>query len=362
MNKLFLTTLRQPFLNYSQVCKNRLVWKQKIKLNLFNFPVRTFCASAEAERSFDYSKMDYYEVLQISPAANQKDLKKAYLKLAKQYHPDIYKGINQDHFKKANEAFTLLKNPLKRKEYNRKMKILRMKHQQDFKDFDQNTAEHGFDSEAYQKMKRKTSKVREEIDPEIEAELKKWNFDKMFMEFNDRPMRSHPDELKVMQPEIIKKMSRRDIARMKFVSKRREMEKINRNIRKRYQEHKIMIENIMEDDGMEYKKYDQLVEEIKKDHKRLEQVDNPMIIYKTDQETITEETKKQDERVHSVRRVLYPILLAAFIINSLIIIGVYHQNKQSARNSKTWEKRESLNLLKRSQNDQSGHVPKNIFK
>lgn len=43
--------------------------------------------------------MDYYEILEISPSADDKKLKKAYLTIAKKYHPDIYKGINVDHFK-----------------------------------------------------------------------------------------------------------------------------------------------------------------------------------------------------------------------------------------------------------------------
>ena len=67
--------------------------------------------------------MDYYELLQVSPGANDKAIKRAYLIMAKKYHPDVYKGINHDYFKKANEAFTVLKNPLKRKEYNRKIKV-----------------------------------------------------------------------------------------------------------------------------------------------------------------------------------------------------------------------------------------------
>lgn len=43
--------------------------------------------------------MDYYEILEVSPSADPKTLKKAYLKIAKKYHPDIYKGVNTDYFK-----------------------------------------------------------------------------------------------------------------------------------------------------------------------------------------------------------------------------------------------------------------------
>jgi curved DNA-binding protein len=55
--------------------------------------------------------------------ATDKELKILYLKAAKQYHPDVYKGINVDHFKRVAEAYATLKNPIKRKDYERLMKI-----------------------------------------------------------------------------------------------------------------------------------------------------------------------------------------------------------------------------------------------
>ena len=67
--------------------------------------------------------MDYYTLLGVSPNASDKELKVAYRKAAKKYHPDIYKGINKDHFKKINEAFSVLKNPAKRSEYDNRQKI-----------------------------------------------------------------------------------------------------------------------------------------------------------------------------------------------------------------------------------------------
>jgi len=38
--------------------------------------------------------MDYYEIMETTPSANEKQLKIAYLKCAKKYHPDVYKGVN----------------------------------------------------------------------------------------------------------------------------------------------------------------------------------------------------------------------------------------------------------------------------
>ena len=65
--------------------------------------------------------MDYYQILESSSTASDPDLKKAFFKLAKKYHPDVYKGPsqNKDHIKKILEAYNTLKNPLKRAEYDK---------------------------------------------------------------------------------------------------------------------------------------------------------------------------------------------------------------------------------------------------
>jgi curved DNA-binding protein CbpA len=69
--------------------------------------------------SFDYSKMDYYAILETLPSANEVELKKSFLKLAKRYHPDVYKGMNKDHFKKVLEVYNILKIPSKRSDYDK---------------------------------------------------------------------------------------------------------------------------------------------------------------------------------------------------------------------------------------------------
>ena len=67
--------------------------------------------------------MTYYDLLNVSHSASDKELKIAYLKMAKKYHPDVYEGVNTDHFKKVNEAYSVLKNPQKRSAYDNKSKI-----------------------------------------------------------------------------------------------------------------------------------------------------------------------------------------------------------------------------------------------
>ena len=62
---------------------------------------------------------DYYEILGLSRQASAGDIKKAYRKLAHQYHPDISKDPKgEEKFKEVNEAYRTLKDPELRKAYD----------------------------------------------------------------------------------------------------------------------------------------------------------------------------------------------------------------------------------------------------
>ncbi len=65
--------------------------------------------------------IDYYKILGINKTASEKEIKKAYRKLAVKYHPDKNKGNKQaeEKFKEINEAYTVLSDPEKRKKYDK---------------------------------------------------------------------------------------------------------------------------------------------------------------------------------------------------------------------------------------------------
>ena len=65
-------------------------------------------------------KRDYYEVLGVKKDASEDEIKSAYRKLAKQYHPDLHPDDAQAEakFKEVNEAYETLSDSQKRAQYD----------------------------------------------------------------------------------------------------------------------------------------------------------------------------------------------------------------------------------------------------
>lgn len=67
------------------------------------------------------AKRDYYEVLEVSRNASAEEIKKAFRRLARQYHPDANQNIDnaEEKFKELGEAYEVLSDPEKRAQYDR---------------------------------------------------------------------------------------------------------------------------------------------------------------------------------------------------------------------------------------------------
>src|SRR6266498_116059 len=63
---------------------------------------------------------DYYETLGVSKTATEDDIRSAFRKLARKYHPDVAKDKKtaEEKFKEINEAYEVLSDPEKRKKYD----------------------------------------------------------------------------------------------------------------------------------------------------------------------------------------------------------------------------------------------------
>ncbi|MCX7970728.1 MAG: J domain-containing protein [Negativicutes bacterium] len=66
--------------------------------------------------------VDYYRVLGVERTAGDKEIKSAYRRLARQYHPDLHQGEEkrkaEEKFKQINEAYEVLSDPEKRRRYD----------------------------------------------------------------------------------------------------------------------------------------------------------------------------------------------------------------------------------------------------
>lgn len=66
---------------------------------------------------------NYYEMLEVSPDCSQKEIRRAFLALSKQYHPDIIGDKGHDKFVKLQEAYNILSKEETRKQYDMDLKF-----------------------------------------------------------------------------------------------------------------------------------------------------------------------------------------------------------------------------------------------
>ena len=85
----------------------------------------------------DTSAPDHYEVLQLSPRADQTTIQRVFRHLAKRYHPDNQESGDAERFKQVMDAFEVLSDPARRAKYDARYQDLREAH---WRIFDQESA------------------------------------------------------------------------------------------------------------------------------------------------------------------------------------------------------------------------------
>ncbi len=61
---------------------------------------------------------DYYTILEVSPTATVAEIKRSYRRLARLHHPDLNQQALDTHIKRLNEAYEVLRDPVKRAAYD----------------------------------------------------------------------------------------------------------------------------------------------------------------------------------------------------------------------------------------------------
>jgi len=92
---------------------------------------------------------DYYKILGLDKNASEADIKKAYRKLARKYHPDLNPNdkISEQNFKDVNEANEVLSNPENRKKYDKYGKD--WKHAEQFEQASRQRQQQGYSGQTY---------------------------------------------------------------------------------------------------------------------------------------------------------------------------------------------------------------------
>ena len=62
--------------------------------------------------------LDYYAILEVSSSATTTEIKKSYRRLARLHHPDLNQDALDTHIKRLNEAYEVLRDPVKRAAYD----------------------------------------------------------------------------------------------------------------------------------------------------------------------------------------------------------------------------------------------------
>jgi curved DNA-binding protein CbpA len=268
------------------------------KIKFFRgFKYNLFCEiNQELEKNF--LKLDYYSILNLDSNAKDLEIKKNYLHLAKKFHPDKFKG-SPEIFKKISDAYYTLKDPIKREDYNKRLKIKRKRKYKEKQHKKEN--------------QEKENTVMQEFS-KYEEDFKKINIEKEFTQFTKTKIKTTPDEIKTFREDMEKNMTKREYQIRQFLNAVQEEQKKNKSIS--YQFYK-SIGLVNEEKLKSNKSYDQLVKD------EINKIKNKFKI----NEEIKIEEKKMKEESDKEDKSLIHLVYSLFILYVIVICYVLYKRQ-----------------------------------
>lgn len=180
------------------------------KLFFFNFvPYFKFSTTAPPP--------NYYEILELKSNCTQREVRKNYFRLAKIYHPDIYKGSDKDRFRQIKEAYDTLKIPEKREEYDKKINETKDTGFTNEKEFEGSFSQEN-ENTAY------NNNSNANIYKDWEQEAKKLNIDVEYQKFMGKDIHVKPEEVIISEDPLIKQFNEEEKKRIDFLNMRNNQE------------------------------------------------------------------------------------------------------------------------------------------
>lgn len=219
------------------------------KVSLYHGVRQSFAAAnTKAKAEHELQNKSYYDILGVSPRASLKEIKVKYLQLAKQYHPDVYKGPDNERFKYIREAFDVLKSPEKRKEYDNKNSYTNTSKPEDF---------HG------QKYQYDRDEKNPFADIKVDDDI---NFEEEYEKFFGKPIEVNPEGITPQEHGFLEQLNHQERLKYEYVQYKNNEAYYNMMYAHRLNYHDLINENIkmintqaMETD--EVKKYKQVAKD-----------------------------------------------------------------------------------------------------
>ncbi|CAK82683.1 unnamed protein product (macronuclear) [Paramecium tetraurelia] len=164
---------------------------------------------------FSTQQINYYTILELNATCTQKQIKQNYLKLAKIYHPDVYKGNDANRFKLIQEAYNTLKTPEKRQSYDQtifKERAFANQERPQSSESEENTQKNEYTAKQTKDGINFTFTKKEYKDATEEKTV-----EDEFRKFMQEPLKINPEEVKVYENVVARQMTKEHKAQDEFI-------------------------------------------------------------------------------------------------------------------------------------------------